>query len=123
MARHRDLTRRQFVKKIACGIAAPAIAQATALGLGGRAEPADRITVGFIGTGKMANDYHLSTLLGFPDVQALAVCEVDRRRREHARQRIEQAYSAGTAYQGVAEYTDFRELIARRDLDAVCIAT
>jgi len=118
------MTRRQFVKRLAAsGIAAPAIAQSTALGLGGRAAPADRITVGFIGAGKMANDYHLSTLLGFADVQALAVCEVDSRRREHARQRVEKAYSSDTTFKGVSEYTDFRELIARRDVDAVCIAT
>ena len=71
----------------------------------------------------MANDYHLSTLLTFGDVQALAVCEVDKNRRLHAKQRVEQAYGGKTAAKGCADYTDFRELIGRKDIDAVCIAT
>jgi predicted dehydrogenase len=122
-SRDRSLTRRRFLRKVAAGLAAPAIAPAAALGLGGREAPSERIAVGFIGCGKMANDYHLATLLKFPDVQALAVCEVDRTRREHARKRVERAYSEDKAYEGCAEYADFRELLARKDLDAVCIVT
>jgi predicted dehydrogenase len=71
----------------------------------------------------MANDYHLPELLGSDDVQALAVCEVDRTRLEHARKRVEEAYSKKTAYKGCAAYVDFRELVGRKDIDAVCIAT
>ncbi|HVR73976.1 MAG TPA: Gfo/Idh/MocA family oxidoreductase [Planctomycetota bacterium] len=117
------VTRRKFLRTAAAVVAAPAIAPASAFGLGGRAAPSERITVAFIGTGKMANDYHLSELLKFPDVQALAVCEVDRTRREHAKKRVEDAYSKDTAYKGCAAYVDFREVIQRRDVDAVCIAT
>jgi predicted dehydrogenase len=117
-------TRRRFLRTVgAAALGAPAIAEAAALGLGGRAAPSERTTVGFIGVGKMANDYHLSTLLGFADVQALAVCDVDRSRREHARRRVETAYSKDSTYHGCAEYTDFRKLLQRDDLDAVCIAT
>jgi hypothetical protein len=71
----------------------------------------------------MSNDYHLSTLLGFGDVQAVAVCEVDKTRRDAAKHRVEKAYEGKTEYKGCAAYTDFRELIARKDIDAVCIAT
>ena len=69
-----------------------------------KAAPSERITVGFIGCGKMANDYHLPELLGFGDVQALAVCEVDRKRREHAKRRVEKAYSEKKEYKGCATY-------------------
>ena len=117
------VTRRQFVKAAAAALAAPMIVPRSVLGLGEKAAPGERITVGFIGTGKMANDYHLSELLRFPDVQALAVCEVDKTRREHARKRVEGAYSKETTYKGCSEYGDFREVIARKDIDAVCIAT
>ncbi len=90
----------------------------------GRVPPSDRITVGFIGCGKMANDYHLPTLLGFKDVQALAVCEVDTNRRNHAKKRVEDAYANDErAAKGCVAYNDFRELIARKDIDAVVIAT
>jgi predicted dehydrogenase len=101
----------------------PTIVPSTGFGSQGKSPPSERITVGFIGCGKMANDYHLPELLGFGDVQALAVCEVDRTRREHAQHRVEKAYSKKTGYKGCAAYTDFRELVARKDIDAVCIAT
>jgi predicted dehydrogenase len=54
------------------------------------------------------------------------VCDVDTTRREDSLQRVRAAYSeaAGkTAYQGVKAYADFRELLARPDIDAVVIAT
>lgn len=117
------VTRRQFVKAAATALAAPMIVPRSALGLGEKVAPSERITLAFIGTGKMANDYHLSELLRFPDVQALAVCEVDKTRREHARERVESAYSKEAAYKGCSEHVDFREVIARKDIDAVCIAT
>ena len=97
---------------------------ASALGRGGHAPPSDRITVGFIGCGKMANDFHLPTLLGFADVQALAVCDVDSTRRAHARQRVVDAYAKDDrAARECAEYSDYRDLLARKDIDAVVIVT
>jgi hypothetical protein len=116
-------TRRDFLKGAAAALAAPAFVPASTLGKGGKAAASERITVGFIACGKMANDYHLSTLLSFADVQAVAVCEVDRSRREQAKRRVERAYEGKTAYKACAAYADFRELLARKDIDAVCIAT
>jgi predicted dehydrogenase len=123
MGQNLGWSRRHFVQSAAAAVAAPTFVPASALGKEGKPPPSERITVGFIGCGKMANDYHLSTLLSFGDVQAVAVCEVDRNRREHAKRRVEQAYAGKTAYKGCADYTDFRELLARKDIDAVCIAT
>jgi predicted dehydrogenase len=119
------ISRRQFLQSTAATLAAaPMAAPASALGRGGHAAPGDRITVGFIGCGKMANDFHLSTLLGFADVQALAVCDVDTNRRAHAKQRVQDAYAKdGRAAKECAEYNDFRNLLARKDIDAVVIAT
>ncbi|MGO8898485.1 MAG: hypothetical protein ACLQU5_09060 [Isosphaeraceae bacterium] len=86
MAPARDLTRRHFLGGLAASsIAMPAIVPGSVLGRDDKAAPSERITVGFIGCGKMANDYHLHELLRFGDVQALAVCEVDRTRRGHHR--------------------------------------
>ncbi len=124
MKRIPRLTRRRFLKGAAAtALAMPTIVPRTVFGADGKAPPSERITVGFIGCGKMANDYHLPTLLKFGDVQALAVCEVDKTRRAHAKKRVEDAYSKDAAYKGCAEYADFREVIARKDIDAVCIAT
>ena len=117
-------SRRGFIKSLtAAAVAAPTVVPSTIFGGEDRAPPSERITLGFIGCGKMANDYHLSTLLGFADVQALAVCDVDEHRREHAKQRVEKAYSQKADYKGCDAYDDFRELLSRKDIDAVCIAT
>ncbi len=124
MTAPRDCTRRGFLGGIAAGsIAMPTIVPGSVFGRSGRSAPSDRITVGFIGCGKMANDYHLSELLKFGDVQALAVCEVDRKRREHAKKRVEKAYEGKTPTHLCDTYSDFRELVGRKDIDAVCIAT
>jgi len=118
------LTRRRFLKGTAgAALVLPTIVPRSVFGAEGKAPPSERITLAFIGCGKMANDYHLSTLLRFGDVQALAVCEVDTNRRQHARARVEKAYSDRKDWKGCDAYTDFREVLAREDIDAVCIAT
>ena len=123
MSPRNGLSRRQFIKTVATAAVAPIFVPSSVFGGEGKTAPGDRITLGFIGCGKMANDYHLSTLLTFGDVQAVAVCDVDQHRREHAKQRVEQAYSKEGDYKGCQVYSDFRELLARKDIDAVCIAT
>jgi predicted dehydrogenase len=95
------------------------------LGGEGQIAPSERITVGLIGHGAMGRG-HLSRLAGDPAVQVLAVCDVDRLRRDDAKRRVEDTYSEGRAagtYHGCAPYDDYRELLARSDIDAVVIAT
>jgi predicted dehydrogenase len=69
---------------------------------------------------------HLSTFLGMPDVQVVGVCDVVNERREAAQQAVTKKYAdqrgAGD-FKCVTAYLDFRELLARTDLDAVVIAT
>ena len=87
--------------------------------------PSERITVGLIGRGLMGSG-HLRVLLGRKDVQVLAICDVDRNRCEEGRRIADAAYAtdqtSGT-YRGCAAYNDYRELIARPDIDAVVIVT
>ncbi len=116
-----SVSRRQFLKYSALA-AAPLIlpgrvwAQASA--------PGRRLTLGCIGMGKMMQS-HLGAFLRRDDVEVVAVCDVDTTRREDARDRVQKAYSeaAGTTYRGVTVHNDFREVIARSDIDAVVIAT
>ncbi|MBI4583011.1 MAG: Gfo/Idh/MocA family oxidoreductase [Planctomycetes bacterium] len=127
MVRTKSLTRRGFLKgAAAAALAAPAVAPASALGLGGRPAPSERITLGFIGMGVM-NRGHLSAFLGYPDTQVLGICEVDRTRREHSKKMVEDRYGkqegAGSDYKGCGAHNDFRELLARKDIDAMVIAT
>jgi predicted dehydrogenase len=80
--------------------------------------------MGFIGIGTQGRGL-LNGFLRSAQVQALAVCDVDTTRREHSKKTIEDYYRSknNQEYKGCAEYKDFRELIARKDIDAVCIAT
>ena len=108
------------------GIAAlaPSVVSRTALGLGGATAPSDRITLGFIGIGCMGQG-HLADLLTFPDVQVLAVCDVDTWRRENAQRAVDDAYAGrrtAGGHPGCAAYVDFLDVLARDDIDAVVIS-
>ncbi len=119
------LCRRRFLRGAgAAGAAAamvPTLIPGAALGRGGAVGANERIGIGFIGMGKFAHDFHMPVLTGFDDVTAVAVCDVDTTRREHARQYVEGRY--GEDYGGCAAYVDFREVLDRDDIDAVVVAT
>jgi predicted dehydrogenase len=84
----------------------------------------DRINLGFIGVGTMGRG-HLGSFLGMGDVQVVAVCDVVAERRDDARKKVESHYGKDKKgdYKGCAAFTDFRELLALKGLDAVLIAT
>ncbi len=120
--------RRTFLKRAGAVALAPwafRIVPASARGADGATAPSDRISLGLIGVG-MVGQGHLRGFLSAADVQVVAVCDVDRWRRDSAQATTEQAYAerrtSGT-YQGCATYTDLRDLLARDDIDAVFIAT
>ena len=87
-------------------------------------KPNDRLSIGLIGNGKM-NSGHLGDWLKRADTQVVAVCDVDTTRRENAKKTAETHYAkaTGTDYKGCAAFTNFEDLLARKDIDLVCIAT
>jgi predicted dehydrogenase len=87
-------------------------------------KPNDRLGLGFIGIGKMCMG-HLGAFLGKAETQVLAVCDVDSTRRENGKKVVEERYAkqTGSSYQGCGTYNDFRELLARKDIDAVVVVT
>src|SRR6185436_16936926 len=85
----------------------------------------ERIAVASIGVGIMGNG-NLRRMLSNPDLQVAAVCDVDEWRLNDARDTVETAYAAATKhgnYKGCMATKDFREILARPDIDAVLIAT
>ena len=122
----RDCSRRAFLRNSAATILAPSVLPASAIGADGTIAPSNRITLGFIGVGFMGQRHHVTRFVQYPEAQVLAVCDVDRWRRENARATVEAAYAnrqtSGT-YRGCTGHNDLRELIAREDIDAVLIAT
>lgn len=121
-------SRRSFLKKFTYGIGLlgiPIIVPSHALGLNGFTSPSKRITVALIGVGLMGYG-HLRRLVGDTNFQVLAVCDVDSSRRQRAKDTVEQHYAAvkeTTNWHGCSAYNDYREILARSDIDAVVIVT
>jgi hypothetical protein len=122
------LTRRAFNRTVAAsavGLPYWLDASARAAAPNGAPSPNDRINIGVIGHGMMGRG-HLRDFLRYPDARVVAVCDVDRWRRDDGKAVVEGAYAAGRKsgqYRGCAAYVDLRELLARPDIDAVLIAT
>ncbi|MBM3892184.1 MAG: Gfo/Idh/MocA family oxidoreductase, partial [Verrucomicrobia bacterium] len=118
------MNRREFLKRSATVIA-PCLISSWARGAEDGAPPSERIGIGVIGIGCMGRG-HLHLLANHPAVQLVAVCDVDRLRRDNAKTYVEETYAAERAkatYRGCAAYNDYRELLARPDVDAVVIPT
>jgi len=109
-AHWKGFTRRRFLKGAAAAVAAPYVLTSTALGAAGRPAASERVTIGLIGCGGRGSDVFRG-LIGAGG-QPIAFADPWADRREKWAQQ-----TGGTAY------ADFRELLKRDDLDAVCIAT
>ncbi|MCC6391295.1 MAG: Gfo/Idh/MocA family oxidoreductase [Bryobacterales bacterium] len=113
-------TRRHFLSAAAPAVAGgfPAIVKAAALGLGGATAPSDRVTLATIGCGGMGNG-HINAFTKLPHVQYVAVCDVDDEHLTEAKGKIDKKYGN----KDCAAYRAFEEVLFRRDIDAVTIAT
>ena len=116
-------TRRHFLKAAAALAVAPTLIPASALGAG-RPAPSQRVNCAVIGLGDRGSQ-HAGSLVGMGDAQVLAVCDPFRSKGEQWKKRVEDHYAKSPeagAYKGCAAYQDFREILARPDIDAVAIA-
>jgi predicted dehydrogenase len=132
------INRREFVKgvggAVAAGIGIPFVLTSFAHGEGGTTSPSDRITFGCIGTGGQGT-HDMNAFMQIPNVQVVAVCDIDREYanddgerfgREPSRALVDGHYakkSPAGAYKGCTAYSDFRDLLARGDIDAVTVCT
>lgn len=107
--------RRSVLKMLAATSAAPLVLQNRLLGADA---PSDKITVGCIGIGWQGGG-NLGSLLGLGDVRVVAICDVDEKHLQDAVNQVNQHYGN----KDCKAYKDFRELIARDDIDAVAIST
>ncbi len=126
MNRGRRFTRRQFLRHGSAFLAAaPAIIPSLAFTAEKNKSPSSRIAVGAIGTGGMGKA-DIESFLWIDGVQVVAVCDVDGKRREEARALVEKHYTDHKdkgSFRGCDKHSDFRQLLARPDIDAVIIAT
>lgn len=142
----RGIKRRTFLKQTAGAaigaLGLPLFIPSSVLGRAGATPPSERITLASIGVGGMGTN-NMRAFLAQPDVQVVAVCDVVEASneyghwykkgwngawfgREPARKIVENEYaqkSPSGGYKGCQAYVDFREIMARSDIDAVCVTT
>jgi predicted dehydrogenase len=120
-----SLNRRNFLKSTALAGAALAFPTIIPSSVLGQNAPSNRINMGLIGMGLMMGS-HRGHMTGRQDVQVLAVCDVDRNRREKGKADVERAYAQGMAggtYKGCDAYNEYERIIERKDIDAVIVVT
>ncbi len=129
MAKATSMSRRRFLRRsgtAAVGaVAFPYIVPSSALGADGAVAPSNRIVMASIGVGGQGRG-DTRALMNLPDVQYVALCDVDRNHREAFKKDVEEYYAGKKrdgAFTGIDTYNDFREVLARDDIDAVMIAT
>jgi len=110
-----NLTRRSFIKNASFAatsiFAAPALLKSCM--------PSKQITIGMIGTGSHGVGWNLPPFLEMEDVRVVAVCDVDKQRMLDAKKVVDEKYQNSDC----AVFDDFRDLLAREDIDAVMIST
>ncbi len=119
-ARHsRTYTRREVLGAIgSAGLLTtfPTIVPSSVLGA---AAPSNRINIAMIGMGRQALHANLKPFLFSDDAKIVAVCDVDQWRLDKAKQAVDAHYEN----QACAAYTDWRQVLARDDIDAVMNST
>ena len=129
----RSITRRRFLGRIAAAgaapVFAPTIVPCSVLGAEGSVAPSNRVTVGMIGLGRQAIAHNLPVFARAADAQVVALCDVDRWRLNFCKENPAAVAVAQhrkidiNKMEGCFRTTDFREVLARKDVDAVMITT
>lgn len=121
MTVQRQSTRRDFLRKsfvTGAALSLPSIVPGHVLGKDDAVSPSNKITLGVIGIGSRCT-YDLQAMLQFPDVHCVAIADVQASRRDAGKLVVDGHYKN----QDCRLYRDFREILDRKDIDAVLIAT
>jgi myo-inositol 2-dehydrogenase / D-chiro-inositol 1-dehydrogenase len=121
------ISRRDYLKKSMIGTAGafivPTIVPSTVFG---KNAPSNKINIGQIGFGRIAQGHDLPETLKYDVARVIAVCDVDSKRAADGKQFIEKFYTEKKGknnYVDVQTYSDFREMLSKPDIDAVIIST
>lgn len=118
------LTRREFARVALAGASAIALPTIIPARLLGANSPANRIRVGQIGCGRIARGHDMPSVLHSGMADYVAVCDLDAHRAADGRNLVEEFYrEKNLPAPAVAVLRDYREMLARADIDAVVIST
>lgn len=119
------ISRRSFLQTTAAGVAVagfPTIVPSSVLG---QTAPSKRINVGAIGVGRISRGHDLPAIFKVDGARVIAVCDLAGHRVEEGKKLVNNAYAekSGKSYDGVTGYSNYHELLANKDIDAVVIST
>jgi predicted dehydrogenase len=114
---HTYLNRRQFLGLSGAALAFPTIISSSVLGRAGEPAPSARISLGIVGCGGMGNG-NTDSFLALQECQVVAACDVDQTHLDALVKKVNGHYKDT----GCKAYHDYRELMARSDIDAVMLA-
>jgi len=106
-----------MIKRKEIAIAFPYIVSSSALGNAGNVAASNRIVMGCIGMGGMGTG-DMRGFMSKKEVQVVAVCDVDKNQRDKAKKNVDEKYKNNDC----KTYLDFREVIARDDIDSLSLA-
>lgn len=117
-----SLSRRKFLGYSALGLAGITILPSWVMANGQRIAPSDRVVLGFIGVGRQGlTDFH--SFSKCPGVQVVACCDVDQIKSERFKRKVEAWQKSSGMSPRCDQYEFYEELLDRKDIDAVSIAT
>jgi len=114
----KQFNRRRFLGCAAGAVAAPCVITSTALGAEGRPPASERVVIGYLGTGPRGR-LNIREELTCPEAQVVAVCDVWKHARDQGKATVDKHYKNADC----KAYVDFREIVARDDIDAVGIGS
>ena len=124
MKHNLHLSRRQFLKTSLAGAAIfPTIVPSSVFG---KDAPSNKIQIGQIGCGRIANGMDMPGILRHDVARVVAVCDLDSKRLSMAKDQVEKHYAGKTGSQSalvVKAYGDYRDLLKDGQIDAVAIST
>jgi predicted dehydrogenase len=119
------VSRRTFLKTSIGAVAAAGFPSIVPSSVFGQMAPSNRINIGAIGTGRISRGHDMPGIWQFEHARIMAVCDLSARRVEDAKALINGVYAkkTGKTYDGVTGYSNYHDLLANKDIDAVVIST
>lgn len=121
----RKQSRRAFLSNSLKASALLAFPSIVPVSVFGKNAPSNRINVAAIGAGRISRIHDMPGVWQHDYAQLMAVCDLDSTRAAEGKKLVNDFYSRknGSPYDGVKAYTDYREVLANKDIDAVLIST
>jgi len=118
-------SRRDFLKKSSVAAVALTIIPRHVLGGKGFLPPSDKINIGFIGTGKLANGY-FDNFAELPEIHIIGASDVNRNKLAHFKSQVDKFYAEAKSkpgYNDCKTYSEYGELLENKEIDGVVVAT